>query len=401
MTINNFPRIGPGEAPKNARNTADVRRDVLSEQRAKWLELKKKIQTSSNEKLKADYEKIHEEAMKLLQGPASKEDMQELATLYKDAIQIRAGMFQETLTTAMELESGKPIDENPVLMTPIDALRDTAGIEEIGKELSSMVLGLAMNPGDIQGGQVAGNRYWMKGGEGIPMVDLTRVSKDQSYLQRLRESQAGNAALMQSVRKISQGLETLRTVDPVQTAYFDWDKKYVTKMDTRPLRILGILGTGLMSAIAIGFSLKNKELPNKYGLAYMLGFAYLAKPNMFQGKEKAQIETLLRFEKPENKTRLKKWSVDGFEELQGAVKTRSKQMQALRKKHEDGFRLTATDIAEIADKNSALEKTLITILGKGSAEEQLEMMRVIDLLSAPLSKDEREVVIGILDGTIN
>ena len=363
----------------------------------KFAEMHKRLDTPENMKREEYIKNIKEKADKFFERLPVKggavlmrlEAMQEnpegadgvtaaletLKELYMEAVEMRAEMFPDTMRKAMKLEPGADIEEE--VGKGLEELQGHEGKNQqtFGNELGRIALGLAQTPSDVLAAGNTRSRYWfMNKATGFPDIKQYQVAEDQKFVlqaeAQLKDTQTmqDHPEIQKTIEKIKTGLLEIRKVNPTGTAMYDWQVKNAPrKMDTKPLRVLGILSGGLIAGLGVGHSLyTGKELT--WPTAMWAGVAaYSLNPKMFQGREKAAIESFQKYGSAERKKLLGLISTEAFEEFTDLSK---EELKAFRKKVQgiatNNARnpksrelLTKADIGTIAREGSPLYVLLV------------------------------------------
>ncbi len=301
--------------------------------------------------------------------------LETLKELYSEAVEMRAEMFPDTMRKAMKLEKNADIEGE--LGKGLEELQGHEGKNQqtFGNELGRIALGLAQTPSDVLSAGNTTSRYWyMNKATGFPDIKQYQVAEDQKFVLQTEQQLKGTQTLkdhpeiQKTIEKIKTGLLELRKVNPTGTAMYDWQVKNAPrKMDTKPLRVLGILSGGLIAGLGIGHSLyTGKELT--WPTAMWAGVAaYSLNPKMFQGREKAAIESFQKYNSAERKKILSLISAEAFEEFtdlsKEELKTFRKKVQGIATNNARNPKsrelLTKADIGTIAREGSPLYVLLV------------------------------------------
>lgn len=301
--------------------------------------------------------------------------LETLKELYEEAVEMRAEMFPDTMRKAMKLEPSADIEEE--LGKGLEELQGHEGKNQqsLGNELGEIALGLAQEPADVLAAGNTKSRYWfMNRATGFPDIKQYQVAEDQKFVlqaeQQLKGTQTikDHPEIQETINRIKTGLLEIRKVNPTMTAMYDWQVKNAPrKMDTKPLRVLGILSGGLIAGLGIGHSLATgKDLT--WPTAMWAGVAaYSLNPKMFQGREKAAIEAFQKYNSTERKKLLGLFSAKAFEEFtdlsKEELKTFRKKVQSVATNNARNPKsrelLTKADIGTIAPEGSSLYVLLV------------------------------------------
>lgn len=370
----------------------------IEEGKKKFIEFDLRLDTSENPERAKSQLKIQTEARlafavidieKDKPGGAEKvkEAWDKLKELYKDAIEMRAEMFPDTMRKAMTLEPGADIEGK--LSEGLNTLtgKEAGHEKNLGDEMARIAKGLSDEPADVLSSQNAKSRYWyLNKKTGFPDIVQRNVNQDKKFIIEAEKQLQGvmTEELRESMSQIMMGLLELEKVNPVMTSTYEWQLANAPrKMDTKPLRLLGILGGGLIGGLGLGHALVKGHDVTWPTVMWAGVAAYSLNPNMFQGKTKDAIQAFKKYNGngfPKTIGRLK---MDSFVELRDTpkndLKTFRKKVEA---KMKSNSRIENADIGTFAEPNGPLYNVLIKL-----KEDPKQLLATIDLVINAPKKD--------------
>ncbi|MEQ1849415.1 MAG: hypothetical protein ABL890_02385 [Candidatus Peribacteraceae bacterium] len=236
----------------------------------------------------------------MLQNPAGNAEEQllnagrKMNELWERARGLLASRYTSLVAGAVGAENADSIEA--VLSTDRENAR--VNIEEksapgqIAGELESIGTRLSADPSGLLEGESIDSFFRTTGGMVVP--NIQKIEKSRVYLQDVvknAELRRTHPALVSHAEKLLKGLETLRAAAPRETEFFDWHQSRHGKVDWRPLRGLGLLAGGLITAVGLHQTLNGKGFsPATAFWAAIAGLSY--KPDMFKSVGKVGLDKL-------------------------------------------------------------------------------------------------------------
>ncbi len=317
--------------------------------------------------------------------------LETLKELYADAIEMRAEMFPDKMRKEMGLEPGADIEG--ALSKGLDTLGSMQSKDgrNIGEELGKIAKGLSDEPVDVLSAQNAKSRYWeLDRKTGFPSIKPRQVSEDEENLQQIKneisttQTFEQHKELGETIKKLELGIAELKRVDPAKTATYEWQiANAPRKMDTKPLRVLGILGGGLIGGLGLGHALVKGHDVTWPTVMWAGVAAYSLNPTMFQGKTKDAIQAFKKYNSTGYPKTIGRLNMQAFVELRDKPKSELKAFRAkMAVKEASEEQITPADIGTFAEKNASLYNVLVKL-----KDNPKQLLATIDLVIDAPKKD--------------
>jgi len=176
-----------------------------------------------------------------------------LNEMYETALQIRGEMAVSNIRKDLHIPAGGSFEGE--VERRVDAALSSlssrdAGIIERG-ELMKMLYGLNVNPADLREGSVPENfYYWPKSG----IINFDKVSAAEKMIQELRRASSGEPKFADIADMLETGINRIKAIEPGRAEAYAMHTGHYERMamDTRPLRIVGAVGAGLIAIFGLG-----------------------------------------------------------------------------------------------------------------------------------------------------
>ncbi len=299
-----------------------------------------------------------------------------LLELYTDAVEMRAEMFPDTMRKALKIEDPN-VDIESDLTIGLDVLtgHDSQQMRTLGEGMEKIASGLGEKPADVLGGSSAGKRYWkMNDATGFPDVLQAKVHEDEKFLLKAEkdigatETMKNNPRLQDTINKLKLGIAELKKVNPMMTGWYQWQTTYGPRtMDTKPLRVLGLISGFTVAGLGLGHSLyTGKDLTWPTG-AWGILAALCAYPNLKDSilapekyKRDQTMAAIEKYNTPAKRELISNFTPESFNEL---IDIPKKELQDFRKKMiRDAKNGQTTSLAEIGRLTDGKETPLYTML---------------------------------------
>lgn len=383
----------------------NINQSALDAELGRWIE-QDRLSVHGHPK-EAEYQRLSGQAKSTLQRmsmalamPAGfqilEQGAEQLTALYEQAVTIRAQIAQDTIRGSFGVKPGQ--DLQTVLEADID--RATAGLgsgfsEPVRRDLISLSQAFGVNPADTMQGNVPGNKFFMAF-RGKTGVNFEQVDKARKTLDQLRAASATNPELAALADKFEAGLRQVEASDPVRAANHKWINEALrTKMDTRPLRVLGGLFGALVTTIGIGQTLYTKQLSPAtvgWGIATML----MVNPDLLKGNGSRALDQIAALGSPH----IHKLVNAGFKGPQG--RAAFEELQTIRQNNPAGLKALqksteGVSVAQLGALTDGVNTPLLKILSSMKPEERAA---ALSTFGASMNDSQKEFMGQMLEARV-
>lgn len=323
-----------------------------------------------------------------------------LADLYEKAERIRSQMATDNMHAAFEIPAGTTFDT--VMEKEVEAATDGLGSrgEAIQSKLLQIAQGLGKNASEVREGDIEGNFFFFGNGPAAGMVDFDKVAEAEKFLVDLKRTGAVTPKLAALAEKLQLGIDQMRQIDPLRARdRARWDAFMAAKGTTnnKPLRILGVVLGGLITAFGLGrnaYQVFKGETPSinaaTFGWAAVTMFSL--NPKLLQNAPQKAIDQIAELGRPDvRKIVANGWKgEDGKKALEEMQEIKANNNQLLRKLTTQEKINNAQIAALVDDKDSPL----LRVLSRMKEEDRPEALRI---MSARLDDDQIQLLSAMMD----
>lgn len=385
--------------PNESLNIGGMNQGALDAELARWAEQDRLSVT--NHPKEADYRRVSGQAQSLLQrmsvaltmpggGQILEQEGQKLAELYEQAVTIRGEIAKAQINAS-------PVTEKDIEDATAHLPENFAS--SITRDLGSLNDAFGVNPADTLTGNPEGNKFFMAF-RGKTGVNFEQVDKARKTLEKLREAGASNPALATLANKFEANLQRVEATDPFRAAQHRWYQEHVVGQkltDGKPLRILGTLVGGFITAIGIGqtvFSENHELSPATVG--WGLATALFVRPDLIKGGSSRVLDQIAAlgnphihdliaggFKGPEGRS--------AFEELQEIRGADPAALKALLKSEQP------ITIAQIGALTGGTNTPLLRVLSRIPENRRRD---ALSTFGGSMSNDERELMGQMIEARV-
>lgn len=383
-----------------------INQSALDAELGRWIE-QDRLAVQGHPK-ETEYKRISEQAKSILERmsmalamPAGfqilEQGAEQLGTLYEQAVTIRAAIAHDNIRSSFGVQPGQ--DLQTVLEADIDRAISGLGSgfsEPIRRDLLSLSEAFGVNPADTMQGNVPGNKFFMAF-RGKTGVNFDQVDKARKTLDQLRAAGNTNPELAALANKFEAGLQQVEASDPFRAAHHKWyNESFGTKVNMKPLRVLGGLFGALVTTIGLGQTVFTKghalsPATVGWGLITML----IVNPDLRKGNGAQALDQITAlgtqnvfdlvnagFKGPQGRA--------AFEELQAIRSSNSNGIKALQKSEE-------VSVAQVGALTDGVKTPLVTVLaGMPSKQRSAALMT----FGGSMTEDQKEFTGQMLEARV-
>lgn len=200
--------------------------------------------------------------------------IESLNEMYEEALAIRGDMAVHGIRRNLGVPDGVSLESDidrrvDAAFTGIDESRRSA----IENRLLPMLYGLGVNPADVREGSAIDNFYYFPN---IGAVNFEKTTAAREMVKELRVAATVAPGLNGIADTLEQGVERIEAIEPGRAAAHQYseERNAARSIDTKPLRIVGALGAGLITIFGLSQFLINKVRGKDVGFSpAILGWA--------------------------------------------------------------------------------------------------------------------------------
>lgn len=296
------------------------------------------------------------------------QEAEKLSELYQKAERIRSQMASDNMRTVFNVPGSTSFDT--AMEAEVEAAVDGLGSrgQAIQTKLLKIAQGLGKNAADVREGDTEGNFFFFGSGPAAGMVDFDRVAEAEAFLTDVQRTKNVTPALAAQAARLEKGLAHIRQIDPLRAqdrARYDAFMAGKGKTDLKPLRFVGALLGGLITAFGLGrnaYQVFKGETPDinaaTFGWAAVTMLSF--NPLILQSAPARAITQIAALGRPEvRKVVAGGWKgEDGKKALDELQEIRSNNGVLLKKLSKEPRLNDAQVAALVDDKNTALLRVL-------------------------------------------
>lgn len=397
-------------------NSVDLLRSMnqgaLDREMAKWEQLDTLVKPEhpmmqEYERIRAQAQTIITQRMPMTFGMTEgqglelfEKEAEKLAELYEKAERIRSQMATDNMRTTFDIPEGTTF--NAAMEAEVEAATEGLGsrAQPIQRKLLQIAQGLGKNAADIREGDTEGNFFFFGRGPAAGMVDFDRVAEAQAFLDDLKRTENVTPELSALAQRLQIGIDQMRQIDPLRAqdrARWDAFMAGKGKTDMKPLRVVGALLGGLITAFGLGrnaYQVFKGETPSinaaTFGWAAITMFSI--NPKLLQNAPARAIDQIAALGRPDvRKVIANGWKgEEGKKALEELQEVRSNNGALLRRLMGQKS-LNNAQIAALADDG---ETPLVRVLSRMKEEDRPQALRV---MGARLDDGQVELLNAMMD----